>query len=113
MSTLAPTEPLSALLMAVPVAVPMNLYVYCGNALAKAGWIRFGDSPESLRSLVPTTVSVDDVSAPATAGATIIAPVARTTRMGAARSRRRKTGRGSPSPRRAVGREKWDKWRIG
>ena len=60
--------PFSAFWIAAPVAEPTYLNVNWGNAFLNAGWIRFGTRPESLTSLVPTTVRVDDVSALASAG---------------------------------------------
>ena len=68
-SALGPPVPFSAFWIAVPVAEPTYLNVNCGYALLNIGWIRFGTRPESLTSLVPRTVSVDDVSALASAGA--------------------------------------------
>src|SRR6202042_3316808 len=61
-SALAPIEPVSALGIAVPEAVPMYLNVNYGNACWNWGPIRFGIRPESETSLVPMTVSVDAVS---------------------------------------------------
>ena len=56
-------------MIAVPVAVPMYLNVYCGKAAWKRGWMTFCISPESLTSLVPTTVKDDALSARAIVGA--------------------------------------------
>ena len=62
-SALGPPVPFSACWIAAPVAEPTYLNVYCGKAACERGWITFGIRPESLTSLVPTTVSVEEVSA--------------------------------------------------
>ncbi len=53
--------------IALPVPVPMYLNVNCGNAFSNPGWMTLGISPESLTSLVPITVNVDELSARAVA----------------------------------------------
>ncbi len=99
MSTLGPPVPLLALLIAVPVADPLYLNVNCGYAALNAGWIRFAIRPESLRSLVPLTVSVEELSALASAGVRSNAAAASSPITGAPSSRRAK-----PCRRRGTGR---------
>ena len=76
----------------MPVAEPVYLKVNCGKAAWNAGWIRFGIRPESLTSLVPTIVSVEEVSALARPGTSSMIAAASRPRSGAASSRRRGPG---------------------
>src|SRR6476619_2715154 len=84
-SALGPPVPFWADWIAAPVAEPTYLNVNCGNCWVNCGWMTFGIRPESLTSLVPTIVRVDDVSALASDGATSSAAAARTTTRGTER----------------------------
>ena len=87
--------------MALPVPVPMYLNVYWGKAFSKPGWITFGIRPESLTSLVPMTVSEDEVSALASAGEIRNIAAATRPRNGTASNRRVAPDRPLRSCRRA------------